>query len=131
MEYKTFKLKSGELLACGMEASLGQQELERRRFIEVHRPVVFSNFKCMDPDGQIVETISMAPYMGIASNSSLPICTDSIVSWGDLKDQARSRYLQFLSHLDSPDSDYDDLGDDPDDDDLGGDTFNPDYTKMH
>lgn len=92
---KGIKLHNGSLLAARVDPdNLGQA------MIELFDPIEFIPFKFADPDtGQIIETISMAPFMPISKDSSVLIKSVDILAFTNLHEAAERRYVDFLDHM--------------------------------
>lgn len=96
MKYKTIKLKSGELLACGIETDFDLNNTS----VLIYRPIQFSSFKFMNQRGQVVESITLTPFLVTSNDEIMEISTDSIMTVCDLTPTALSRYKQFVDIVD-------------------------------
>jgi hypothetical protein len=99
MQYKTLKFKNGDLVACGVDDKLTIEKLNDYEYITIQDAVVYSTFKFINQMGQVVETVSMAPYIPTSSDHEILIPTDSILTICDLRPGALDRYLGFLDSL--------------------------------
>lgn len=92
---KGIKFKNGSLVAAKVDPeNLGQPTLE------LFDPIEFISFKFADPDtGQIVETISMAPFVPISKDSSIVVMSHDILAFTNLHSAAERRYIEFLDQL--------------------------------
>jgi hypothetical protein len=97
--YKTFKLKSGEIMACQTEEDYSMLNMRGRFAITVTNPVIFNSFKFLDGDGDLVETISMMPMIPVTDEVNLDISVDHIFSITEMRPQAVERFTRFLDHL--------------------------------
>lgn len=100
MIYKGIRLVNGALIAAGIDYPYSHQELLSKEFLELHMPIEFVPFKFADPDtGQIIETISMAPYVPVTRDSSIMVRTTNILAITNLHVAAERRYLDFIEQL--------------------------------
>ena len=92
---KGIKLHNGNLIAAKVDPSrLGET------MIELVDPIEFVAFKFADPDtGQIIETISMAPFIPISRDTSVLIRASDILAFTNLHDAAERRYSEFLEQM--------------------------------
>ena len=92
---KGIKLHNGNLIAARVDPDrLGDA------MIELVDPIEFITFKFADPDtGQIIETISMAPFIPISKDTSILIRATDILAFTNLHDAAERRYNDFLNQL--------------------------------
>jgi len=98
--FKSIRLKNGDLMACTVtEDSLTLSAIKNRAVLEVLNPVVFNSFKFMDPDGGLVETISMQPLVPMTDSEVFELSTDHIFTVADMRPQAAERYCEFIEHL--------------------------------
>lgn len=116
MKYKTIKLKSGELLACGIETDFDLNHSS----VLIYRPIQFSSFKFMNQRGQVVESVTLTPFLVTSNDEIMEISTDSIMTVCDLTPTALSRYKQFVEIVDESGNhdtvmqvDYGDVESDP------------------
>ena len=100
MIYKGLKFANGNLVAAGIDFPYSNQELMTREFLELHEPIEFIPFKFADPQsGQIIETISMAPFIPVAGQSSIVVRMADVLTITNLHETAERRYLQYLEQL--------------------------------
>ncbi len=87
-------------MACTVtEDSLTLTTIKNRAVLEVLNPVVFNSFKFMDPEGSLVETISMQPLVPMTDSEVFELSTDHIFTVADMRPQAAERYCEFIEHL--------------------------------
>lgn len=92
---KGIKLHNGSLLAARVDP-----EQLGLAMIELFDPIEFIPFKFADPEtGQIIETISMAPFMPISRDSSVLIKSVDILAFTNLHEAAERRYNDFLDQM--------------------------------
>lgn len=100
MNYYSLRLRTGEILACGSENSIDTGMLERQTRVVITNPIVFESFKFPDYEtGQVVETISMIPYMPISADTEYTMRSDAIITIGSLRDSALERYKKYLAQM--------------------------------
>lgn len=128
MIYKGLKFANGNLVAAGIDFPYSNQELMQRDFLELHEPIEFIPFKFADPQsGQIIETISMAPFIPVSGQSSIIVRMSDVIAITNLHETAERRYVQYLEQLKtraiigSDEATEIFGGDDDDDDDLDDD----------
>lgn len=97
---KGIRFLNGSLVAASIDFPYSNQELMDREYLELHNPIEFVPFKFADPDtGQIIETISMAPFIPVTRDSSVIVKTASIMTITNLHSTAERRYLDFIDQL--------------------------------
>lgn len=100
MNYYSLRLKTGEMLACCSESGIDTTVIESQRWVTVDYPVMFESFKFPDYEtGQVIETVSMMPFIPISDDTAYAISTDSIVSVGSLRASATERYIKYLEQM--------------------------------
>ena len=100
MNYYSLRLKTGEMLACGSDHTIDTHVLEQQTRVVITNPIVFESFKFPDYEtGQVVETISMMPYVPISADTTYTISSDAIITIGSLRDSALERYTKFLTRM--------------------------------
>lgn len=88
------------MVAASIDYPYSNQELMERDYLELHSPIEFVPFKFADPDtGQIIETISMAPFIPVTRDSSVIVRTANILAITNLHSTAERRYLDFIDQL--------------------------------
>ena len=99
---KSVRLKTGELLACGMDDNYTLDDLAEKKFITLHDPVVYGSFKFLDPKtDQLIDTTSMSPFNGVTSDRDVVIVADQIVCINSLRESAMERYNRFVRQIDA------------------------------
>lgn len=92
---KGFKFKSGSLVAAKVDPDKLNQAT-----IELFDPIEFVTFKYADYDtGQIIETISMAPFIPISKDESILVKMDDILVITNIHEPAERRYNDFIIQL--------------------------------
>lgn len=100
MNYYSLRLKTGEMLACCSEFGIDTGVLENQRWITVDHPVMFDSFKFPDYEtGQVIETVSMMPYIPISDDTAYAISTDAIITVSSLRASAADRYKKYLEQM--------------------------------
>jgi len=97
--YKAIKLKNGELMAGEVGQDMDLIHALSHPTLTITNPVSFNSFKFMDPEGELVETISMMPLIPITDTEELELSTDHIFSMATMRPAAAERYRSFLIHL--------------------------------
>ena len=97
--FKSLKLKNGDIMAVEMTKDIKTSDAVDYRFIKVKNPVVFSSFKFLDEQNELVETISMMPLIPISMDEDFEIAADHIFSIASMSEAAIDRYKNFLEHL--------------------------------
>ena len=99
---KTIRLRTGDVIACGLEDNFTLDDLTDKKYITLHNPVTYTSFKFIDPKtDQLVDTTAMSPFNGITGDHEIQIKSDEIISINSIRDGARERYLRFLQQLDA------------------------------
>jgi hypothetical protein len=99
---KSLRLRTGELLACGLDDNYTLNDLLNKKFITLHDPVVYGSFKFLDPKtDELIDTTSMSPFNGVTSDRDVVIVADQIVSICSLRDSAMQRYNRFVRQIDA------------------------------
>lgn len=99
---KSVRLRTGELLACGLDDNYTLNDLVNKKFVTLHDPVVYGSFKFLDPKtDQLIDTTSMSPFNGVTSDRDVVIVADQIVSISSLREGAMERYNRFVRQLDA------------------------------
>lgn len=98
--FKVFKLKNGDLMAGISTKDITMNDVIEKSLIEISGPVIFSSFRFLDQDGELVETISMQPLLPVSDAELFQIRTDHVFSVASMREAAATRYVQFLEHLD-------------------------------
>jgi hypothetical protein len=99
MEIKSLRLKTGEVLACGVEDNLDLESIQSKRFLTIYKPVLFDSFKFLNPQQQVVETISMSPFMNTSIDESFIISSDQVVNICDVRPLALERYKDYVRYM--------------------------------
>ena len=99
MEIKSLRLKTGEVLACGVEDNLDLEGIQSKRFLTIYKPVLFNSFKFLNPQQQVVETISMSPFMNTSIDDSFIISSDQVVNICDVRPLALERYKDYVRYM--------------------------------
>ena len=99
MEIKSLRLKTGEVLACGVEDNLDLEGIQSKRFLTIYKPVLFNSFKFLNPEQQVVETISMSPFMNTSVDESYEISSDQVVNICDVRPLALERYKDYVNYM--------------------------------
>lgn len=99
MEIKSLRLKTGEVLACGVEDNLDLEGIQSKRFLTIYKPVLFNSFKFLNPQQQVVETISMSPFMNTSIDDSYIISSDQVVNICDVRPLALERYKDYVRYM--------------------------------
>jgi hypothetical protein len=99
MKYKTIKFKNGEVITGGVDDKLNSENFHSYDIIHVKDPVQYSTFKFLNNFGQVVETVSMAPFMPTSSDQEVLIATDSILAVCNVRPGALDRYLAYMDAL--------------------------------
>jgi len=99
MEIKSLRLKTGEVLACGVEENLDLEGIQSKRFLTIYKPVLFNSFKFLNPQQQVVETISMSPFMNTSIDDSFIISSDQVVNICDVRPLALERYKDYVRYM--------------------------------
>lgn len=99
MQLKTIRFKNGDIIACGVDDKLTMENLHDYEFIAIQDPVEFSTFKFLNNQGQVVETISMAPFIPSTADHEILIPTESILTVCNLRPGAQLRYDNYLDAL--------------------------------
>lgn len=139
MIIKGFKFKNGDVIAAQIETAQSNRELMEQEYLELYTPIEFVPFKFADPgSGQIVETISMSPFVAVAKDSSILVRSADVLTITNLHEAAEKRYLQFIERLTlmaaamAQGEQYTDNDDYDDEDDDYSDIFDDmDTTTMH
>jgi len=97
--YKALKLKSGDIIAAKVEQDLKTSDVVNVRIVKVSDPISFNSFKFMDDEGELVETISMAPLIPISMDEELELNADHIFSVATMSESAANRYQKFVDHI--------------------------------
>jgi hypothetical protein len=99
---KTLRLKTGDVLAAKFDHDITiAQVAGLNLLIPLEDPIIYSSFKFVDPDtGEIVDTVSMAPYNGISADHVIIIEGNCIESISNIRPGALKRYEQFVNSLD-------------------------------
>lgn len=101
--YKAFKTKSGDIIAAKVNQDLKTSDIVNVRIVKVTDPISFNSFKFMDEEGELSETISMAPLIPISMDDDLELNADHIFSVANMSDAAANRYQSFVDHIKSLD----------------------------
>jgi hypothetical protein len=96
MQLKTIRFKNGDIIACGVDDKLTTETLHDYEFIIIRDPVEFGTFRYLNQQGQIVETISMAPFIPSTSDHEILVPTESILTVCNLRPGAKIRYDSYL-----------------------------------
>lgn len=97
--YKAFKTKSGDIIAAKVGQDLKTSDIVNVRIVKITDPVSFNSFKFIDDEGELVETISMAPLIPISMEDELEINADHIFSVATMSEASANRYQKFVDHL--------------------------------
>jgi hypothetical protein len=97
--FKSLKLKNGDIMAVEMDKDIKTSDAVDYRYIKVKNPVVFTSFKFLDENAELVETISMMPMMPISMDEEFELAADHIFSIAVMSEAATERYKNFLEHL--------------------------------
>ena len=103
--FKAFKLKTGDIIAAKTDQDLKTSDVVNVRIVKVSDPISFNSFKFMDDEGELVETISMAPLVPISPDSELELAADHIFSVTTMSPAAATKYQSFVEHIKKLDSD--------------------------
>jgi hypothetical protein len=99
MQYKTIKFKNGDVVSCGVDDKLKLETLHEYEFITIKDPVLYGTFKFVNQLGQVIETVSMGPYIPTSSDEEVVIPADSILTICNIRPGALDRYLGFIDSL--------------------------------
>jgi hypothetical protein len=99
MEIKSLRLKTGEVIACGVEDNLDLEGIQSKRFLTIYKPVLFNSFKFLNPQQQVVETISMSPFMNTSIDDSYEISSDQVVNICNVRPLALERYKDYVRYM--------------------------------
>jgi hypothetical protein len=99
MQLKTIRFKNGDIIACGVDDKLTMENLHDYGFITIRDPVEFNTFKFLNNQGQVVETISMAPFIPSTNDHEILVPTESILTVCNLRPGAQLRYDNYLDTL--------------------------------
>ena len=97
--FKVFKLKNGELMAGISSQDITMEQVVMLPTVEISSPVIFSSFRFLDQEGELVETISMQPLLPISDDDTFQIRTDHVFSVATMREAATAKYVQFIEHL--------------------------------
>ena len=99
MQYKTIKFRNGDIITGGVDDSVRADNFDKYDMLEVQDPVQYSTFKFLNNLGQVVETVSMSPFIPTTSDHVVIIPTDSILTVNNVRPGALERYLAFMDAL--------------------------------
>ena len=99
MQYKTIKFKNGDVVSCGVDDKLSMETLHDYEFIIIKDPVLYGTFKFVNQLGQVVETVSMGPYIPPTADDEILIPSESILTICNIRPGALDRYLNFIDAL--------------------------------
>lgn len=99
MEIKAVKLITGQLLTCGVEDGLTLEKVLGRHILRIFRPVIFESYKYLNNQQQVVETISMSPYMNNSTDDFYEIPADYILGVASVRPLALERYKDYVSWM--------------------------------
>lgn len=99
IHFKAFKTKSGDIIAAKVSQDLKTSDIVNVRIIKVVDPISFNSFKFMDEEGELVESISMAPLIPISMEDELELNADHIFSVATMSEAAATRYQSFVDHI--------------------------------
>lgn len=97
--YKAFKLKNGELIGAKTSTDVKTSDVVAAQTIAITDPISFNSFKFMDQDGELVETISMAPLMPFGVEEELEVSASHIFSVATMTPGSAERYESFVAHI--------------------------------
>jgi len=100
--YRSLKLKTGETITCGLHKDYKLEDISSMKFIVLIDPVVYDNFRFMDPKiDQVVDATTMVPFNMTTNDHEITIYADQVVAISSLRKQVTDRYKRFVSHLEA------------------------------
>jgi len=95
--YKVVRLKTGESIICSMDRDV--RSLSSENFLKLNEPVQVVQMKETTKGNMVVgENYLLRPWMGLSDSDEFMINTDVVLTIGDLKEQVREQYVDYIEH---------------------------------
>jgi len=95
--YKVVRLKTGESIICSMDRDV--RSLSSENFLKLNEPVQVVQMKETTKGNMVVgENYLLRPWMGLSDSDEFMINTDVVLTIGDLKEQVREQYVNYIEH---------------------------------
>lgn len=108
MEYRCFKLVSGESIIGSLEDEIKEDYLDSK-YVEVSDPVLIGMFR-YPKRGRIVETHVFTPWIAISVDRKVKIPTRNIITVTGVRDLIVRQYLMYVNNEELIE-DYEETGD--------------------